>query len=54
MNSYNLGYLLARDLHRAVIYPKFLKTYLEVNYKVVARENILEYAPEYKDIYVEK
>jgi len=54
MNSYNLGYLLARDLHRAVTYPKFQKTYLEVNYKVVTRENILDYAPEYKDIYVEK
>lgn len=54
MNSYNLGYLLARDLHRAVLYPKFQKTYLEVNYKVVTRENILEYAPELKDIYIEK
>ena len=53
MNSYNLGYLLARDLHRAVTYPKFQKTYLEVNYKVVTRDNLLEYAPEYKDKFVE-
>ncbi|MCL4417251.1 MAG: sugar ABC transporter substrate-binding protein [Actinobacteria bacterium] len=52
MNSYNLGYLLARDLHRAVTYPKFQKTYLEVNYKVVTRENLLDYAPEYSDKFV--
>lgn len=51
MNSYNLGYLLARDLHRAVTYPKFQKTYLEVNYLVTTRENLLQYFPEYTDIY---
>ena len=53
MNSYNLGYLLARDLHRAVTYPKFQKTYLEVNYKVVTRDNLLEYAPEYSEFWVD-
>lgn len=53
MNSYNLGYLLARDLHRAATYPKFQKTYLEVNYEVVTRDNLLEYAPEYADMFVE-
>jgi len=52
MNSYNLGYLLARDLHRSVVYPKFQSTYLEVNYKVVTRDNLLEYAPEYTDKFV--
>ncbi|MHB1275579.1 MAG: sugar ABC transporter substrate-binding protein [Candidatus Humimicrobiaceae bacterium] len=51
MNSYNLGYLLARDLHRAVTYPKFQKTYLEVNYLVTTRENLLQYFPEYTDIF---
>lgn len=49
MNSYNLGYLLARDLHRAATYPKFQQTYVEVNYKVVTRENFIDYAPEYSD-----
>jgi len=53
MNSYNLGYLLARDLHRAVTYSKFQQTYLEVNYEIVTRDNLLEYAPEYADMYVE-
>ena len=51
-NSYNMSWLLAAALHRAVTYSSYQRQTITVEFSVITRENVLDYFPEVEDIYV--
>jgi ABC-type sugar transport system substrate-binding protein len=47
MNSYNMGYLMAQGLHRAATFPNYQRSVIQVEFKIITKDNLKVLYPEY-------
>ena len=52
-NFTNMSYLCTQNLHRLLTWPTAQRVHAQVEFIVITRDNLLDYLPEYKELWVD-